>query len=115
MRKQDQVEEPKLSELEAEWAALLPRCLEQCAGGRSGLFANSPIVSAFVDWPEAERLRKLTRQIRETHASLGSVHPGCERFMHYCALPGRDFRAEPKLAAEFLQELKDGLTANKRE
>ncbi|HEY6968171.1 MAG TPA: hypothetical protein VJA94_03125, partial [Candidatus Angelobacter sp.] len=73
MSKHDKVEAQRLSELEAEWAELLPKCLEQCAGGRWGLFANSPIVSAFVDWPEAERLRSLARQIQEIRATFGSV------------------------------------------
>jgi len=114
MSKHDKVEEQKLAELEAEWEQLLPRCLDECARGRWGLFANSPIVSAFVDWPEAERLRSLARQVREMRAAFGSEHASCERFLHYCSLRGENVRGDPKLAAEFLQELKEGLAANPR-
>jgi hypothetical protein len=105
MSKRDQIESQKLAELEAEWNRLLPQCLGQCAAGRWGLFANSPVVSVFVDWPEAERLRSLAREIKEIRATSGSVHPGCERFLHYCSLRGENIRGEPRLAAEFLQEL----------
>jgi hypothetical protein len=107
MSKHERIESRSLAELEAEWSRLLPQCLEQCAGGRWGLFANSPVVSAFVDWPEAERLRSLARQIREMHASFDSVHPLCERFLHYSSLRVENIRGEPKLAAEFLEELKE--------
>ena len=115
MRKPDQNESQTLAEMEAEWAELLPKCLEQCAAGRIGLFLNSPVVSAFVDWPESQRLWSLTRKIRDTHAELGSVHEGCKRFLYYCSLRGTDFRSEPKLAAEFLRELNENSAANQRE
>jgi len=115
MRKPEETESQTLAEMEAEWAELLPNCLEQCAAGRVGLFLNSPVVSAFVDWPESQRLWSLTRKIREAHAALGSAHPGCQRFLHYCSLRGTDFRAEPKLAEEFLRELKEKSAANQRE
>jgi hypothetical protein len=114
MGKREQIEVETLRKLEAEWAALLPKCLEECAGGRVGLFLNSPVVSAFVDWPDYQRLWSLTRKIREMHAALGSVHYGCQRFLHYCCLRGTDFHAEPSLAQEFLQELKDDLRRESR-
>jgi len=105
MRQREENESQTLAEMEAEWSRLLPQCLEQCAAGRAGLFLNSPVVSAFVDWPESQRLWSLTRKIRDAHTAVGSVHPGCQRFLHYCSLRGTDFRAEPKLAAELLKEL----------
>lgn len=102
------VESDKLAELEEEWDRLLRECLKQCAAGRLGLFANSPVVSVFVDWPEAERVRSLAREITAIHNTLGSAHPVCELFLHYCSLRGgHNIRGEPKLAAEFLQELEE--------
>jgi len=104
MAKSDQGESQKLSELEAEWNRLLPQCLEQCAQGRVGLFAKRQEA----DWPEAERLRSLAQEIAAIHATFGSANPVCELFLHYCSLRyGPNVRGEPKMAAEFLEELKD--------
>ena len=73
-----------------------------------GLFANSPVISVFVDWPEAERVRLLAREITAMHNTFGSANPVCELFLHYCSLRGgHNIRGEPKLAAEFLEELAD--------
>lgn len=106
MTKHERVESQRLTELEAEWDRLLPECLKQCAAGRWGLFANSPVFSVFVDWPEAERVRWLANEITAIRATFGSVNPVCELFLHYCSLRGgHNIRGEPKLAAEFLQEL----------
>lgn len=106
MNRHERVEMKEVAEMEAEWRPLLRKCLEECAAGRWGLFANSPVVSAFLDWPEAERLRVLARQIKEIYAKSGFLHPECERFLHYCSLRGDSIRGEPKLAREFLEELK---------
>jgi hypothetical protein len=104
MNKRERIEPLKLAELEAEFNQLLPQCLQECAAGRLGLFANSPIVAAYADWPEAARLRSLARQIRQIRAEEGSVHPACDRFLHYC-LHGENIREDPKLAAKLLNEL----------
>lgn len=102
------VESDKLVELEEEWDRLLRECLKQCAAGRLGLFANSPVVSVFVDWPEAERVRWLANEITAIRGTFGSVNPVCELFLHYSSLSrGHNARGEPKLAAEFLQELEE--------
>ncbi|HLJ28668.1 MAG TPA: hypothetical protein VKY85_18310 [Candidatus Angelobacter sp.] len=107
MSKHEGIESQRLAELEAEWSRLLQPCLEQCAAGRWGLFANSPIASAYADWPEAERLRSLAPEITALHTTFGSMHPVCELFLHYCSLRGSNIRGEPKLAAEFLEELRE--------
>jgi len=112
MRKPEETGTPTRAELEAEWELLFRRCLEECARGRCGLFANSPVVSAFADWPEAERLRSLTRQIRDMHASQGSQHGGCERFLHYCSRSGNNIREDPKLAVALLADLAEQDTAS---
>lgn len=105
MSKRERIEAQDLAELENEFARLLPQCLRECAAGRLGLFANSPIVAVYVDWPEAARLRSLARRIREIHATSGSAHALCDRFLHCCSLRGENLRGEPKLAAELLEEL----------
>lgn len=97
----EKTESRELAEMEAEWKHLLPQCLEECAAGRVGLFANSPVVSVFVDWPQAERLRSLARKLKEMATTESSV----SRFFRYSSL-SRDVREEPKLAAEFLEELR---------
>ena len=104
MAKEDKIESQKLKELETEWSQLLPECLEQCARGRVGLFARNQEL----DWPEAERLRSLAQEITTLQGSFGSANPVCELFLHYCSLRyGRNVRGEPRMAAEFLEELKD--------
>ena len=104
MAQEDKANSQELAELEAEWSQLLPQCLEQCAQGRVGLFAKSQEE----EWPEAERLRALAQEIAAREGSLGSANPVCELFLHYCSLRyGSKVRGEPKMAAEFLEELKD--------
>lgn len=104
MAQQDKIESQKLSELEAEWNRLVPLCLEECARGRIGLFAKSQESP----WPEAERLRSLAQEITALQGSFGSANPVCELFLHYCSLRyGKNVRGEPKMASEFLEELKD--------
>lgn len=101
MSGREPIEAPDLADLESEFERLLPQCLRECAAGRLGLFANSPIVAVYADWPEAARLRSLARQIREIHASQGSAHPVCNLFLQYCR-HGENIREDPKLAAQFL-------------
>lgn len=104
MSKHDKIESQRLAELEAEWNQLLPQCLEQCAQGRWGLFADRQELK----WPEAEHLRSLAQEIAAIHSTFGSANPVCELFLHYCSLRyGPNVRGEPKMAAEFLEELKD--------
>ena len=104
MSKRERIEAPTLAQLEAEWEQLLPRCLNECAAGRLGLFANSPIVAAYADWPEAVRLRSLAKQIKELRAAQTSAHPVCDLFLQYCR-HGENIREDPKLAAKFLNQL----------
>lgn len=107
MTKHDRIESERLAELEAEWNRLLPKCLEECAEGRWGLFGQNPEVPG-LEWPEAERIRFLANEITAMHAKFGSAHPVCELFLHYCSLRyGGNRRGEPKMATEFLEELKD--------
>lgn len=104
MTKHDRIESQRLAALEAEWNQLLPKCLQECAAGRWGLFANTPELA----WPEAERVRSLAQEITTMHATFGSANPVCELFLHYCSLRhGHNVRGEPEMAAEFLQELRD--------
>lgn len=104
MTKHNQIEAERLAELESEWNGLLPQCLEQCAQGRCGLFAKNDES----EWPEAERLRALAQEVTALQGSIGSANPVCELFLHYCSLRhGPKVRGEPKMAAEFLEELKD--------
>ena len=104
MSKRARIAPPTLAQLETEWEQLLPRCLHECAAGRLGLFANSPIVAAYADWPEAVRLRSLAKQIKEIRAAQGLAHRVCDLFLQYCR-HGEKIREYPKLAAKFLSEL----------
>jgi hypothetical protein len=104
MSKRERIEARNLAELENQFARLLPQCLRECAAGRLGLFANSPIVAVYADWPEAVHLRSLAKQIKEIRAAQGSAHPVCDLFLKYCQ-HGENIREDPSLAVKFLNEL----------
>lgn len=105
MSRRKEPEHKTLPELEAEFAELLPRLLRECAAGRKGLFVNSPVVAAYLDWPEAERLRSMARQIRDMRSESGETNPLTQKFLQYLSRQGENVPGEPKLAAELLQEI----------
>ena len=105
MSRRKEPEQKPLPELEAEFAQLLAKLLRECAAGRKGLFVNSPVVAAFMDWPEAQHLRSIARQIRDRRSVSGEANPLAQKFLQYLSRQGEKVPDEPKLAAELLAEL----------
>jgi hypothetical protein len=106
--KSERIREAKLAKIVAEFHALLLSCLQQCAGGRWGLFGQNDLADPegrFWSWPEANRLKELAQEIRAILLESGQKNEGCERFLDLCSLRGPSVPGEPKLAAEFLSEL----------
>src|SRR5215469_3557384 len=105
MTRHEKAEQKRLEQLEQEFAEMLPKLLRECAGGRWGLFVNSPVVAAYMDWPEAERLRSMARQIRDMRSESGETNPLAQKFLQYLSRQGENVPGEPKLAAELLTEV----------
>jgi hypothetical protein len=108
MSKSERVREARLAQIEAEFHVLLLSCLQRCAGGRWGLFGQNDLADPegrYWSWPEAKRLKELAQEIRAIRAEFGETNPECERFLELRSLRGPNIPGEPKLAAEFLNEI----------
>jgi len=101
------IKEQRLDDLESEFGPLLLSCLKECAAGRWDLFGqnDSPELSRYCQWNEAEQLRDIAVEIRELRAEFGQPNTQVERFLHYCSLRGSNVPGEPKLATAFLNEI----------
>jgi hypothetical protein len=109
MKKQP-IKDQRLAELESEFRALLISCLEQCAGGRWGLFGHKKGmgVGDHLPWEEGDRVMELAREIQTLRLEFGQPSPIVERFFYYRSLRGCNVPGEPKLAKAFLDEIKKG-------
>ena len=99
----------RLKELEDELRPLLLLCLDQCASGRWGLFGHNdhiPEAGRYLKWPEADRLKGMVEEIRALRLEFGMPNELCERFAYYHSLRGPNVPGEPKLARQFLDELR---------
>ena len=99
--------EQRLDALEEEFRELLLACLEDCSRGRWGLFGQNvyPEPPKYLEWPEADQLKALSREIQTIRSEFGESNPLCERFDYYCQLRGPNVPGEPRLAGAFLKEL----------
>jgi hypothetical protein len=108
MPKRSRVQQRKLNELEGEFKPLLLACLRECARGRYGLFGQNDHLDPegkYLNWPEAKRLKGLAQKIKSFRLEFGQPNQTCERYLQLCSLRGSNVPGEPKLAAEFLNEI----------
>jgi len=113
MTKRQRIQAARLTEATAEFNALLPRCLRECAAGRWGLFGQNDYLDPdqrYCPWPEARRLRTIALEIRSAGIDFGQTQIACERFLQLCSLRGPNVPGEPKLAAALLAELESTST-----
>jgi hypothetical protein len=109
MTKRNKFREMRLIEIENEFRPLLVSCLQECALGRYGLFGQNDHLDPegrYWVWPEAKRLKELAQEIRSIRMGFGQIDENCERFLQLCSLRGSNIPGEPKLAAEFLADLR---------
>ncbi len=109
MSKNARIQQAKLDAMEREFAELLPLRLTECAGGRWGLFGQNAIADPedrYLTWPEAKKLRELAADIRAARSTFGEKNPLAERFLALCGAGKPNAEGEPKLAANFLAELR---------
>lgn len=92
------------SALQAAFRDQLFACLEECARGRIGLFANHEIAGENA-WPEAARLRELAFALQSILAQESIVNPLIEHFLDLCTMHGESNPGEPKLARAFLDHI----------
>lgn len=103
----DQHEEPAridTSALEAAFRSQLLACLEECARGRHGLFANHEIADENA-WPEASQLRELAFALQAILAQDGASNPLVDYFLDLCTMHGESDPGEPRLARAFLDHI----------
>lgn len=110
MTKGDAIRQRRLESLEPEFGLFLRRVLKECAAGRWGLFGQNNHLdeSKYLQWPEAEHLKEMAREIRSIREDSGKQNREVELFLQYCSLRGANVAGEPKLAKSLLAELDAG-------
>ena len=109
--KRSRIQLNRLKELEADFEKLLVPVLEECAGGRWGLFGQNDHPDGskyFFDWPAADELKDRAKQIRTLQEEFGQSNSLVERFLNYCSLRGANVPGEPKLAKALLDRIRSG-------
>jgi len=84
-------------------------CLDECAHGRVGLFAE-PIDLHEPEkiWPEAARLRELAIALQQILAQEGERNALCDEFLDLCTMHGESHPGERRLARAFLERIEGG-------
>ena len=84
----------------------LVACLEECARGRRGLFAEA--VGDDDGWPEAARLRELAVALQNLLSAHGERDALCDEFLDLCSMHGELDPGERRLARTFLERMESG-------
>ena len=86
-------------------------CLEECARGRRGLFADRVPANeedATSGWPEAARLRELAFALQAILNQEGERNALCDEFLDLCTIHGEHDPGEARLARMFLARIERG-------
>ena len=105
----DAMPSEQLDALNHAFSNQLLACLEQCARGRRGLFAE--YVSGETDqdnWPEASRLRELAVALQNVLNQHDQRNALCDEFLDLCTIHGDSHPGERKLARAFLDRIERG-------
>jgi hypothetical protein len=100
---------PQIDLLQQAFHDQLIACLEECARGRRGLFANHEIAGENA-WPEAARLRELAFALQAilaqaSESDFAAPAPLCDQFLDLCSIHGESDPGEPRLARTFLAHI----------
>jgi hypothetical protein len=93
------------------FADQLMACLDECARGRRGLFADVSLTSEDEGeraWPEAARLRELAVALQAILNQDGERSALCDEFLDLCTMHGENNPGEPRLARIFLARIERG-------
>jgi hypothetical protein len=102
----DEIDSPQYDSLTAAFSNQLHACLEECARGRRGLFAESATDDE--SWPEAARLRQLAVALQSILAQTEERNALCEEFLDLCSIHGESDPGEARLARAFLARIEKG-------
>lgn len=89
----------------------LVACLEECARGRRGLFADVALTEedeSNREWPEAARLRELAQALQNVLAQHEQRNALCDEFLDLCSMHGESHPGEARLARLFMARIEAG-------
>ena len=109
MDPRDQMPSEQLDALNHAFSDQLLACLDECARGRQGLFAE-PIDADEPEksWPEAARLRELAVALQQVLAQQEQRNALCDEFLDLCTMHGESHPGERRLARAFLERIERG-------
>ena len=106
MDPRDAMDPEQIETLNRAFSEQLLACLDECARGRRGLFAESVGSDEEAgSWPEAARLRELAVALQNVLAQQGERNALCDEFLDLCSIHGESHPGERKLARTFLQRI----------
>ena len=109
MDPRDTMSPEQLDDLNRVFSDQLLACLDACARGRHGLFAE-PVSGEDFDhpWPEAARLRELAVALQSVLAQHQQNNALCDEFLDLCSMHGEAHPGERRLARLFLERIEHG-------
>jgi len=108
MDPRDEVEPSELDWLAQAFSDQLMACLDECARGRKGLFAEAIGGEESESWPEAARLRELAEALQGVFAQQEQRNPLCDEFLDLCTMHGESHPGEHRLARSLLERIGRG-------
>jgi hypothetical protein len=105
----DQMAAEQLDSLNRAFSEQLLACLDECARGRHGLFAEPiDLDEPEKSWPEAARLRELAVALQQILAQQDERNALCDEFLDLCTMHGESHPGERRLARTFLERIERG-------
>jgi hypothetical protein len=109
MDPRDAMDREQVEALNSAFSEQLLACLDVCARGRSGLFAeNVGSDEGSASWHEAARLRELAVALQNVLAQQGERNALCDEFLDLCSIHGESHPGERKLARALLERIERG-------
>ena len=105
----DAMDSSEVEALSRVFSEQLLACLDECARGRHGLFAEPiGLDEPEKNWPEAARLRELAVALQNLLAQQGERNALSDEFLDLCTMHGESHPGERKLARMFLERIERG-------
>jgi hypothetical protein len=109
MDPRDEMAPEQLDTLNHAFSEQLLACLDECARGRHGLFAEQVDADEpEKSWPEAARLRELAVALQQVLAQHEERNSLCDEFLDLCTMHGESYPGERSLARAFLERIERG-------
>lgn len=108
MDPRDAIDPEQLESLYRAFVDQLLACLDECARGRRGLFAEAVSDGEEGSWPEAAQLRRLALALQAVYTRQGERNALCDEFLDLCSMHGESHPGERRLARAFLERIERG-------